>query len=475
MSKFHPLELNPAATLPAKSDLLRSLRVLSHEVDAGRYIVRFAAMSDATEFAQRVDPVPAPIVHPNGEDDIAAAVPAGLGFHLFGADPAPWTGWALCPGPFTGALYAENPDQVSVVRNTVQKLRDRKYATIESPVGSGKTVMITKIVLELGVRTLFVTTTTNLLEQARDQGFAVFAPHLRVGQLRGRKYKPVEDCDVVLCCPRTLVAEHDPQWFTRFGLLVFDEAHKAATSEMLQSAAKLRCEYRLGVSATLRRNDDKYALIPAILGDVVTRLVRIWSGVRYVSHMIGYASHPNNELPVEVQRWGKFKGKCDMHKYMQTITALPNRTAAICDAIQRDLDGRQKIFVYAAFVAHLEAIQAALRHRNIEAGVLYQKTNKGDALAVTMAHRVILTTYGSGVEGVNDAATDTIYFASPFSHASTCRLEQCVGRCRPGPNKPPPLIRDFVDRCPLGYAMHRKRVAAANKLSAQHTRVNIVV
>lgn len=467
---FNPLDTSPTPTLPSKDVLLNELDVSLDSIENGLYVARAGSRGEYQTFAERLEPIPTSIRL--GEDGQATGIclPAGVGHHLFGEDPDPWPGDELPPGEFQGSLYGESPDQCGVVSNTVDALRRRRFATIESPVGSGKTVMVTKIIMEMGVKALFVTTTTNLLEQAKTQGFNVFAPHLKVGQLRGSRYGPVEDCDVVLCCPRTLVSRQDPAWLSRFGLIVFDEAHKAATNEMLQAGAKLRCKYRLGVSATLRRNDDKYLLIPAILGDVATRLSRVWAGVRYVSHMMAYADHPNKELPLKTQKWGKFKGKCDMHKFLEDITTHPGRRELVCQSIKRDLEDRGKLFVFGDRIEYLEGIQQRLHELGITSGVLCMRSNKGDALLETLSHRVILSTYGSGVEGVNDKEVDTIYFAMPFSNASTCRVEQSIGRCRPGPGKPIPLVRDFVDRCALGYAMHRKRTAAANHLNAEHTK-----
>ena len=466
---FAPLEQSPRSTLPPMPSAFTT-HVRSVDVELGSYALQLG-MSDDVDWDKVVAAFePLPLARRLQEDDtVTLMLPAGLGQKYFGPDPNPWEGLPLAPGIFTGELYAENPNQQAVVSNTLDALRSRRYATMESPVGSGKTVMVVSIVCQLGRRALFVTTTTNLLEQARTQGFMAFAPHLKVGQLRGRRYSAVEDCDIVLCCPRTLLADHDPAWFKRFGTLVFDEAHKAATSEMLEAGRRLRCKYRLGVSATLRRNDDKYIFIPAILGDVATRLTRVWSGVTYVTHFLDYPSKPKAEFPLVSVKWGKYKGRADFQRYGNDIAMHDGRNSAVCDAVQGDLVDRGKIFVYATLVDHLERLQMMLDGRGIEAGLLCMKTNKGDKLKENLARRVILSTYGSGVEGVNDPDVDTVYFVTPFSSASTCRVEQCIGRCRPGPGKPVPLIRDFVDKCSLGFAMHRKRKTAANKLAARHT------
>lgn len=472
MAKFNPLDFNPRTELVDSKggSLVEFIRHATESaiIDAGQYIVTLKPGVDVdTILAPLKDAsVPAALHSPT-----SMWIPAGLGAEVFGPDPDPWCGESIPDGEFQGTLWSQNPDQQSLVTRMIEQLKSNRFGTMESPVGSGKTVMMTRIVVALGVRTLFVCTTTNLLEQARDQGFGVFAPHLKVGQLRGSKYKTVEGCDVVLTTPRTLASKHDPVFLQQFGLLVFDEAHKAATAEMGRAAAQLRCKYRLGVSATLRRNDDKFLIIPAILGDIRVRLKRIWENIVYVRHILDYGNLNSDqkfivgELTVPEVKYGPKKGRPDFHAYQCIIAAHEGRTRAIVAQLVEDLKSRKKIFVFAERVNHLEAVRDELAVHGVEAGVLHSKTNKGDELGKTLAHSVVLSTYASGVEGVNDSAVDTIYYISPFSKASTNRVEQSIGRCRPGDGKLPPLVRDWVDRCNLGWAMHafrRKLIASLN-------------
>lgn len=482
---FNPLESNPDTCFAFENGdplPIEAIKAVStrHVVERGTFNIdvdqNHADWMKASRAVDVLKEAEVPIYRL--DDGARIVVPYGLGVAIFGRDQEAWQGSPLPEGEFQGTLWGDGddgslPNQVGVVGAALTRLNETGCATVESPVGSGKTVMVTNLVLRLGVKTLFVCKTTNLLEQARDQGFAVFAPHLVVGQLRGTKYSTVENCDVVLTTPRTLSQRHDEAWMQRFGLLVFDEAHTAATTEMGLAASQLRCRYRLGVSATLRRNDHKFLIIPSILGDVAARLKRVWQGIRYVKHTVRYTHLPRGELIIgKKHRWDPVQRKrveqADYEGFLQQIMASEPRNQAIASLVERDLQGRGKIFLFADRVAHLETIKNALDKIGItDAAVLYQETNKGEKLTLTLGHRVVLTTYGSGVEGINDKAVDTIYFASPFSRSATLRLEQAIGRCRPGQGKPKPLVRDFVDACGLGYAMSNARDRAARSLNPE--------
>jgi superfamily II DNA or RNA helicase len=397
-------------------------------------------------------------------------IPPGLAQEWFGNAimfQDHWEGEPLTPGDFKGKLFTENPNQELIVSTIVKQMTDygQCYNMLESPTGSGKTIMATAIIHRLGLKALWVCTTTVLLDQAKKQGFNTFCPHLKVGQLKGNKYKQVEDCDIVLTTPRTLARKqgHDLNFLKKFGIVCFDEAHKSGIKDMFVHASPLlQCKYRLGVSATMRRNDALFEIVPAMFGTIGVKLSRVWDHVDYVAHYLRYPSmnKQTEEFPLSQIR---FKGqkRTDFNKYKAQITRHEQRSKTICRQIYEDLNDlkRSKVYVFSEYVDHLKQMSELLMDMyNIPSGVIWQETNKGDKLDKNMNHDVIFVTYGSGVDGVNDLRIDTIYYTTPFSKSSNLRIEQSIGRCRPGVNKFYPLIRDWIDNCHLGYSMQKARL-----------------
>ena len=385
-------------------------------------------------------------------------------------------GLPLREGSFNGTLTTANPDQQSICTHVLATMRGSvRYTTLQSPTGSGKTCMMVYIALALGRRVLYVCTTKTLLNQAMVKGFGKFAPHLKTGRLAGRNYKKLWDCDVVMVTPKTLALQgHDPLFMNQFGVMLVDEAHKVGTREMLAATSNVNTRYRLGVSATLRRNDDKFAIITATLGRPCLSLKRIWEHVFYHLHIVKFSKdNPLNDgrLFVKTQRWGKFKGCTDFHDYQLKIITHPDRSKMVCVQLMEDIKVRGKIFVYSAIIEHLKYVRDMLATQyGTPSGILYAETNSTEQMAVNLSEQILFTTYGSGTEGVDDDAVDTIYYIFPYSNSANLRVEQSGGRCRPGHNKRTPLFRDFVDHSDVGWQMYRKRTPFFDELNPKrHT------
>lgn len=402
-------------------------------------------------------------------------IPPGLAAHLYGIDAlnppdldGTTLGEPLRAGPFCGQLRRgdtpHTPNQTVLCNHVIEKIHQRRYVTFEAVVGSGKTIMMVYIVHMLGRRALVSCTNTTLLQQAVEQGFNAFLPHLQCGILEGRNYAAVEGCDIVLCTPKTLAMDgHDPAFLKSFGIWAVDEVQSTGTREMLAASRNVNTRYRLGFTGTLRRNDDKTLMLPSILGDVVGTLSKYWDTYHLHTHFLRYDSEhgeQDGKLPLTYHKWGQYKGRIDMRSYKAQVVTHPKRAETICTQIHNDLQvpKRGKIIVYSAFVDHLQLMHSTLKDlHGIDSGVLWQKTNKGAKLAENLKHRVIFSTYGSGTAGINDPAIDTIYLIYPISRSANTVFEQCYGRIRPGEDKLVPLVRDWVDHCEL-YNMYYKRL-----------------
>lgn len=411
-------------------------------------------------------------------------VPPGLAWHLCGppTTDATWAGKPMRATPFAAELRTRNPDQQSICQHMLQVLRTRHMACFEAPTGSGKTVMILWLLHQLGRRALFVCHTGVLLKQGMARA-AAFLPHLKLGRLRGHAYKKVLDCDIIFVTPRTLaMPNHDPAFMQCFGTLVVDEAHKMATSEMWQASRNVHTRYRFATSATLRRNDDHFALLPAMFGGVALTLQRVWD---YIDVKIMVLQYPSQPLSMLKQRYGPFKGRFDFKHFYNQIKLHEGRCMSICERLVQDVQlARGKIFAYATEVEHIVGLQRLLRERfNVEAFCLHAGT--ADQFRDTQctpvdatqgsAATIILSTYGSGVEGIDDPDVTVVHFLTPFSKCSILRIEQAIGRCRPGETKPPPLVYDWVDDCPLAWAQHTKRKEYLNTFNPHITRLYKIV
>jgi superfamily II DNA or RNA helicase len=135
------------------------------------------------------------------------------------------------------------------------------------PTGAGKTFLAVLAVQALGLWTVVLVPTLDLLAQWRAALLAgLQAPADGVGVVGGGAREPR---------PLTVItyesAARHPRLLTRFGLLVADEVHHLPAPAYRRIAEGAIAPYRLGLSATPERADGGHAALAALIGPEVYR------------------------------------------------------------------------------------------------------------------------------------------------------------------------------------------------------------
>ena len=135
------------------------------------------------------------------------------------------------------------------------------------PTGAGKTVVALMAAARLGLRTLVVAPTIELLHQWR----AALAERLdytldEVGIVGGGK-RTVRDLTVITYDSAAMPNRR----LDGFGLLVVDEVHHLPAPAYRTIAHKTRAPFRLGLSATPERSDDGHEALHGLVGAIVYR------------------------------------------------------------------------------------------------------------------------------------------------------------------------------------------------------------
>lgn len=139
---------------------------------------------------------------------------------------------------------------------------DRR-GVLQMPTGSGKTVVAIKAIEKLGIPTLVVVPTVDLLVQWREELETEF--DVEVGQLGGgtQELGPVT------------VSTYDSAYLRaddigdRFGLVVFDEVHHLGGEGFREIARFMTAPARMGLTATFERPDDAHEVISDLVGPKV--------------------------------------------------------------------------------------------------------------------------------------------------------------------------------------------------------------
>ncbi|MDP9365347.1 MAG: DEAD/DEAH box helicase, partial [Chloroflexota bacterium] len=135
------------------------------------------------------------------------------------------------------------------------------------PTGAGKTVVALMAAARLGVRTLVVAPTIELLHQWR-AGLAerLGYPLEEVGIVGGGK-RTVRDLTVITYDSAAMPHRR----LDGFGLLIVDEVHHLPARAYRAIAGKTNAPFRLGLSATPERADDGHEALDHLIGPIVFR------------------------------------------------------------------------------------------------------------------------------------------------------------------------------------------------------------
>jgi superfamily II DNA or RNA helicase len=135
------------------------------------------------------------------------------------------------------------------------------------PTGAGKTVVALTIAARLGLRTLVVVPTIDLLHQWRT-GLSerLGYPLDEVGAVGGGK-RTVRDLTVITYDSAAMPHRR----LDGFGLLVVDEVHHLPARAYRAIAGKVNAPYRLGLSATPERSDQGHEALDHLIGPIVYR------------------------------------------------------------------------------------------------------------------------------------------------------------------------------------------------------------
>lgn len=183
----------------------------------------------------------------------------------------------LASGHLLPSVEERAPYALTVTPRLDLEPRTYQHAAVESwlraggrgivvlPTGSGKTVVAFDAIAQLGVRTLVVVPTIELLRQWRG-GLVerLGLPAEMVGAVGGGERAPG---------PLTVITYNSAAMPRRslagFGLLIFDEAHHLPAQSYRTIVKKCPAPWRLGLSATLERADGRHEELAHLIGPVV--------------------------------------------------------------------------------------------------------------------------------------------------------------------------------------------------------------
>jgi superfamily II DNA or RNA helicase len=353
---------------------------------------------------------------------------------------------------FTGNLY---PFQ----QEAVDAMLGKRFGVLNSPTGSGKTVMGLSLIAARRQPTLVICHTKELLYQWRDRAaaFLGLSPHdiglLGDGQKRLGEHLTVGIVNSVYKCTKELREQ--------VGHLVVDECHRTPSRTFTEAVSTFDSRFMLGLSATPYRRDGLSRLIYFYIGDQVhsisprslqtlKRIMKPRLVVRETAFDYDYAD--------------------DYQEMIKHLTADPRRNRLIVSDVLNATRKAGVSLVISDRKEHCAALYYLLREKR------RIRLLTGD-VASKERHRIIEELNRGGVEvlvataqligeGFDLRTLAHIFLTTPVSF--TGRVKQYVGRIlRTAEGKREAVIYDYLDQPGVLKASFKSRASAYRELGIE--------
>lgn len=332
----------------------------------------------------------------------------------------------------------------------VDEMAGHSDGVLVAPTGSGKTAMGCALISRHGRDALIIAPTRDLVAQWREavrEHLGIDAGALTDGAAVAR--------GVVLATPQGAMARC-PDLIERFGVLVVDECHRAASPTYENLLYRLDARYRYGLTATPTRPDELEPIVFAHLGPVRHTVER---------DDLEAAGHLLRPLVCRVETDFRFPyaGPADWHALLTALYTDDERNSKIVDVIVSECGEATVGLVLTPRIDHATHLAKMVRDRGLRAGAV-----TGDLSLKIRAQRIAAARHGEldvlvattlADEGLDIPRLSRLFLAG--AQKAEARLVQRVGRViRPHHEKGAPVIFDFADsQCGVLANQARKRAA----------------
>lgn len=329
---------------------------------------------------------------------------------------------------------------------------------LEAPPGAGKTVMVIAMLAHLGQRTLVVVPRSNLIRQWEE---------------RLKQHSTLQDCDigwveggkgdwrgkkVVVGLVHSLVLDRYGDDFRKsFGCVVFDEVDRSVPPQTFAPAVALfPAKYRIGVSATIKRQDGMEVVFHKHIGQVLLR----GAGENRMKPkiLLHYFTETSGYIPSgmrKMNRRGMLISRLSVNKNRNAVIA--NYARLIWKSGRRTLvlsDRKEQLILLRLMLIELGIPRSEIGFY-VRSLTGHNMTEK-DRRKVATDCKIILATYGMIALGTDIQDLAGLIFATPQAET-----EQSKGRIeRALEGKKTPVVVDIVDthyRDALGWAIRRQK------------------
>lgn len=339
-----------------------------------------------------------------------------------------------------------------------------RNGVLVAPCGSGKTQIGLAICAELGLNTLWLTHTGELLNQSKKRAERYL--NVPMGTITAGKINAVTG--ITFATVQTMHKIDLADFRDFWDVIIVDECHRCvgtptAMTMFWKVVGSLSARYKFGLTATPKRSDGMEKAMFALLGDKFYEITK--EQVR------------NNTCPLCVMEPKNTGWEPDMDEclnpdgtlnYTQLITNCienDNRNRVIADEINFAVSQNGTTLVLSERVHHLELLAEMCEYKY---GILSTaKKNERQELLRKLSEgeiSVLFATYSIAKEGLDIPCLRNLVMASPVKDEIT--VTQSAGRVmRKYPDKEYGIIWDFEDNMRMLQKWLQKRMSIYQKLN----------
>lgn len=332
-----------------------------------------------------------------------------------------------------------------------KKIIKTKNGVVVMPAGSGKTLTALKTACDIGKKTLWITHTIDLLNQAYNN-----AKNNGIRDLGKITNGKVEiGSNITFATVQTLSKLDLTKYKDTWGCIIVDECHRvcgtpAAVTMFYKCISSLSARYKIGLTATPERKEKgtEKAMF-SLLGEVITEVPK--EAVKKLRAQINVV-HTDYMLGEEAT---KSDGTIDYTKATDLIGKDLDRNNLIVDLLGQNRE--HYCLVLGDRVEHLESLQRDLGLGVVIHGKTPKKQREDNLQLIKDGHtHFLFATYALAKEGLDIPRLDRLFLVAPRDDKAV--IIQSVGRierCLKG--KDQPIVYDFVDEGEYFQKKFKKR------------------
>jgi len=275
---------------------------------------------------------------------------------------------------------------------------ERQNCLIRAPTGSGKTTAAIALAARLGLPTLIIVWSANLLNQwvERIQSELGLPKH-EIGIIQG---KTVKLRNITVGMQQSIVRSVD-QYADVFGVVICDEVQRFAAKTFIECIDPFKAKYRIGISADETRKDKKEFLIYSIFGAVAADIKR--EDLIKSKHVLDVTI---KIVPTEYED-PEYQVDKNFNRLLNGMKADLARNKLITDFVIHHVKRSEQCFVLSHRREHCAVIESNLEHSGVRSGSLvggldnkaqFEATKKGLLEGTTLVGVGTIPAIGQGLD-----------------------------------------------------------------------------